>query len=397
MFTHSTESYDLKLDQACIFLEDGSPTRISGTFHMSLPQSSSFKSITVQLLGVLKVPRDDVLIRSERQQTTCISEESIGSSRYMSSFQLPAGDYEFPFSLPVPPRILETITCRRRMSHTYHVQAIIKRRFKGNSTVSRPIRLYHYPDLSADYPSLSIPTVERQSHQGIQYCISLPDSHIPFASNFHVKCLFAPISKTIKLDTVSINILEKHDLRVDATASESVMYDVHVINMSTSCIIFNATYDHPGQTLEAPAPAADDVPSAEWKMSLLVQLPESFSLGSQSVSTRTIHINHTLILQAQFHDTETDTPITIKEKIPFSIYMTPAVINEDGTIHGQDIENFKAFECAPPPYGHHLTDTVPAEWSQYMKLLSVSSQQQCTPIAQESLGSEPPTYQACCT
>jgi hypothetical protein len=92
----------------------------------------------------------------------------------------------------------------------------------------------------------------------------------------------------------------------------------------------------------------------------------------------------------------------IEEKIPFAIYMTPAVIEVDGTIHGQDIESFKEYGSAPPAYGNHKSDAIPAEWAEYLKQLSLSSQPECyqpetdsrpcIPIVQGSRNDEPPGY-----
>lgn len=93
----------------------------------------------------------------------------------------------------------------------------------------------------------------------------------------------------------------------------------------------------------------------------------------------------------------------IEEKIPFAIYMTPAVIEADRTIHGQDIESFKEYESAPPAYGDHKRDAVPAEWAGYLRQLSLSSQQECyqreidsascIPFVQGPQSNEPPVYQ----
>jgi hypothetical protein len=104
-------------------------------------------------------PRDDFLIQNDRERITLISEQNIGSSKCLPSFQLPAGSYKFPFSIPLPGRILETVTCQRQMYHTYHVVAKIERRFRGNSTISRPIRIYNDPNLWVDHQLISTPVV----------------------------------------------------------------------------------------------------------------------------------------------------------------------------------------------------------------------------------------------
>ena len=146
---------------------------------MSLPHKSSFKCIKVQLLGLLEMygnqpslnskasaniklthsPRDEFLIQSGRQYTTSISEQPIGSSKKLNPFQLPPGDYEFPFNIPLSGRMLETITGLQHSYHTYQVQAIIERRFRGNTIISQDLRIYQTPDLYVSHQISSIPTV----------------------------------------------------------------------------------------------------------------------------------------------------------------------------------------------------------------------------------------------
>jgi hypothetical protein len=157
---------------------------------------------------------------------------------------------------------------------------------------------------------MKLQTVERQAEQDIRYCISLPDSKIPFASEFPVKCHFFPLSKNLKIVSVSVSVLERHRLESDATASESAMHNIFTIRTSSTSTIFQFDYNYTDQTLEASA-TEDDITSAEWSLSVPVQLPESFDLASQSISTRAIEISHDLMVQAIFHDTESNTPITV--------------------------------------------------------------------------------------
>lgn len=155
----------------------------------------------------------------------------------------------------------------------------------------------------------TIQAIERQSDQEIQYCISLPDSYIPFGSTFPVKCYFSPLSKNLNLNTVSVAVLERHRLRVDATASESALYNILTLNSSRTSTIFESEHDYSHQTPETLMEG--DITSAEWSLNLPVQLPESFDLAAQSVSTRSIQIDHQLVIRAQFHNTETDASIMV--------------------------------------------------------------------------------------
>ena len=110
-------------------------------------------------------PRDNFLIQSDRRNMSHISGQTIGSSKCLSSFQLPAGTYEFPFSISLPHRMLETVTTQEHAYHTYHVQAIIERRFKADSIISQPIRIYNHPDLLADHRLLSSPVSSANPNQ----------------------------------------------------------------------------------------------------------------------------------------------------------------------------------------------------------------------------------------
>lgn len=123
-----------------------------------------------------------------------------------------------------------------------------------------------------------------------------------------MKCYFSPLSKNLKIMSVAISVLERHLLQSDATAAESAMHNVFTIRTSRTSAIFQSKHNCTDQTLETLA-TEDDIPSAEWCLSLPVQLPDSFDLASQSISTRDIQISHELMVQAKFHNTETSTPI----------------------------------------------------------------------------------------
>lgn len=97
---------------------------------------------------------------------------------------------------------------------------------------------------------------------------------------------------------------------MDATASEAAMHNIFTINTLSTSTIFQSRNDYSDQTSET-LDIRDDVPTTDWELSLPVQLPESFDLASQSISTRVIQISHNLVVRAQFHNTETHTPITV--------------------------------------------------------------------------------------
>ena len=138
----------------------------------------------------------------------------------------------------------------------------------------------------------------------------LPDSNIPFASRFPVKCFFTPLSKSLQLDTVKLLVMERHVLRVDATAAESALHNISTIATSRTSTIFQSEHTSFDQTSGLLATEGDE-PPAEWSLSLPVQLPESFDLASQSVLAGIINISHRVVVKAQFRDTENNANITV--------------------------------------------------------------------------------------
>lgn len=88
------------------------------------------------------------------------------------------------------------------------------------------------------------------------------------------------------------------------------MHNIFTVRTSSTSTIFQSEHNYTDQAPEVLA-TEDDLPSAEWSLSLPVQLPDSFDLALQSVSTRDIQISHQLMVQAQFHNTKTGTQITV--------------------------------------------------------------------------------------
>lgn len=91
------------------------------------------------------------MISSDREQITFERNQSLAASKTLSSFTLPAGDYEFPFLIPLTSDAAETITGVNHEYHSYKMQVVIERRFGNEFVVSRPIRVYRLFELETDH------------------------------------------------------------------------------------------------------------------------------------------------------------------------------------------------------------------------------------------------------
>ena len=145
----------------------------------------------------------------------------------------------------------------------------------------------------------------------------MPDSNIPFGSKFSVKCFFSPLSKNLKPNTITLSILEKHNLRVDATAAESAMHNILTVTTSRNSTIFESNHNISDQTTDTSVEDDYENLAAEWSLDLPVQLPTNFNLASQSISTRIIKMSHELVIKAHFENTETGASIIVSHQSPY--------------------------------------------------------------------------------
>ncbi|KAJ6010035.1 hypothetical protein N7499_004562 [Penicillium canescens] len=359
MFGKDIASSELRLDQSCIFVQEGrheelSPS-ITGRFSLSLAQPATFKSIQVRLRGILSIPIEGFLGPEIREQLTFDRQQALATTKTLNAFQMPAGEHEFLFSIPIPSKMFSTVISSNRQYHKYKVEVVIERRLKSDFVVSQPIHVYQLCGLEQSYLRPYNPlTLERQSDQNIQYCISLADRNIPFGCTFPVECWFAPLSKGTKLNAVTVKVQERQSVRLDATAAESVRQNIHFVTCAHNHTVFSKKIDF----ADGNEPTGADSMETEWRINTSVCLPRTLGGCSQSLSTKHIKIKHVLSIKAEFCDEEGQVTAEISEVIPIEIYMTPCVIGENGFIHGRDIQQLQGDDHPPPAYNDHLSDLI---------------------------------------
>ncbi|KAJ5306867.1 hypothetical protein N7508_005882 [Penicillium antarcticum] len=251
--------------------------------------------------------------------------------------------------------MFSTVTSPHHDYHKYNVEVVIERRLKSDFVVSQPIHIYQLCGLEQSYLRPCSPlTLEGQSDQDIQYCISLADRNIPFGCTFPVECWFAPLCKGTKLNAVTVEVQERQSVRLDATAAESVRQNIHFVTCAHSHTVFSKKIDF----ADGSEPTGADLMETEWRINTSVCLPRTLGGCSQSISTKHIKIKHVLIVKAEFCTEEGEISAEISEVIPIDIYMTPCVIGENGFIHGRDVQQLQGNDHPPPAYNDHLSDLI---------------------------------------
>ncbi|RAK72540.1 uncharacterized protein BO72DRAFT_520786, partial [Aspergillus fijiensis CBS 313.89] len=397
-----------RLDKSCIFLPTshftGSMPSATGKFFLSLPEAIWAKTIKVRLVGRLKIKRNNEMITEDRELITYKEEQGLVSSKTHSSFQIPAGKYEFLFDIPIPSDLFETSVGPDHNYHTYQIEAIVERRVWRDIVVSQVLSIYKLPEvelcpLSAESPL----TIGGESAQNIEYCISIPSPTIPFGSIFSVDMGFQAPSKDVDLSALTLEVIESHHIRLNATAAQAAL-NILSVSASRTHSLFKETQSPVGGS------GSVSCTGTEWAVSSRVALPRSVSLCSQSVRTKMVTIDHAFEVRAEFRDRNGRLFDTIAISIPFSIYMTPRVIGPDGSICEKVLEYGT---CPPPPYERHTSHARLLDPSEVMddsgqctlsvadRILDGQVQHQsqllglAAPCYELATGCDPPVYALC--
>jgi hypothetical protein len=88
---------------------------------------------------------------NDRERITFERNQALAASKTLSSFTLPAGEYDFPFRILLASDTAETITGVNHEYHSYKVQGIIERHFGKDFVIARPLRVYRLSELETDH------------------------------------------------------------------------------------------------------------------------------------------------------------------------------------------------------------------------------------------------------
>lgn len=102
---------------------------------------------------------ESVIFNTYHEEITFERKQALASSKKLSSFSLPAGDYQLPFEITLDGHLFETIVGPRHQYHSYELYGIIERRLSRDIVVSHPVRIYNPVVLEMDDIWLSTPRV----------------------------------------------------------------------------------------------------------------------------------------------------------------------------------------------------------------------------------------------
>ncbi|THC91392.1 hypothetical protein EYZ11_009141 [Aspergillus tanneri] len=198
--------------------------------------------------------------------------------------------------------------------------------------------------------------IENQWHEKVQYTVSIPDVNIPFGSTFPVEFWMAPMAKGLKLGAITIEVREKHNLKIAASAAYSAHCGVNFFTSAEEYTIFSERYDAGNYVM-----LGSELLNVEWRVEKTVCLPRGFEACTQSVDSKNINICHMLAFTIELHN-ENGSLSKIQGTFPINIFMSPRTISKNAVVHILDLQQFQADRNAGPPlYGNHIADLLLSE------------------------------------
>ncbi|KAL2830502.1 membrane-associating domain-containing protein [Aspergillus cavernicola] len=217
------------------------------------------------------IPRVGFLVSDERERVTFERTGILAVPETVRSFQLQPGNHAFPFNIPLSGVELDTLT-----GPEYDLEA------DQDLHGSKSRRGLHWSGFSGGCWKTLQPS---------QYHLSIPDQAVPYGCTFPLECWFPPRSENITLESVTVEVIEKHDIKFDATAAESVRYNTHFVTANKNLTIFEETHDF-----------SQENTAHEQQISMPIYLPRSLNSYSQTFLSRNIKIEHSLVVSAEFLD-----------------------------------------------------------------------------------------------
>lgn len=107
-----------------------------------------------------------------------------------------------------------------------------------------------------------------------------------------------PLSKSLAVTSITVRVIEKHELSLPATAAESVQYSTYFITSNERHVIFEEKHDF--SVVDGALSSEKDANVQQ--ISMPVRLPSEPGACSQSFSSRKIKISHVLLVTIECID-----------------------------------------------------------------------------------------------
>lgn len=230
---------------------------------------------------------------------------SVSTSGGNKMHQLPAGTHFFPFELPVPGDIGESIEGNRNAQLTYWLVATIERGTLQHDLVAKKhVRIVRTVGVDS-YDIAHTVTIENTWPKKIEYKITVPCKAVPIGSQLEVQFAMIPMDKGLKLGKIRADIVEYVSL---SSPTHAAREEQHVVAQQSFEVAPN--FDH----------FAD-----QWELIKFMDVPQSLSRCTQDVMVQPYtKINHKFrcfisLINQDGHTSE------LRASLPITLYISPNI------------------------------------------------------------------------
>lgn len=280
---------------------EAEPVELSGTLHLTNPESINIRSIKIKLEGKWKVSwfveptvsslqvRDKGIIMDEELNLYPTDGASTGSSH-----KIAPGTHEWRFSFKMEPSIPESVEGLPGSFVVYDLKAEIDRGWGSkNLLAEKHVRVIRTlgRDMSETVP---LPYSNEDTWKDkLWYHIYIPTRYYIFGTSITAEFILCPLHKGVTIGKIKMEILERIQLTTEGGKNRQHSKDT---------VVATHEQEMPENVLQPRVEEVTGMPDESYHFKVTLPLERSLNKARQSVDSEHIKIFHNLKIYVNLHN-----------------------------------------------------------------------------------------------
>ncbi|TID20906.1 NADH-ubiquinone oxidoreductase 30kDa subunit [Venturia nashicola] len=362
----AVKCFDIRLDNPFVVFQgdpnEAEPVELSGTLHLTNPESINIRSIKIKLEGKWKVSwfvEPTVSSLQVRDKGIIMDEEltlypTDGASTH-TSHKIAPGTHEWRFSFKMDPSIPESVEGLPGSFVVYDLKAEIDRGWGSkNLLAEKHVRVIRTlgRDMSETVP---LPYSNEDTWKDkLWYHIYIPTRYYIFGTSITAEFILCPLHKGIKIGKIKMEILERIQLTTEAGKNRQHSKDT---------LVASHEEDMPSNTLDPRVEEVTGMPDESYHFKVTLPLERSLNRARQSMDSEHIKIFHNLKIYVNLHNPDGHISQLLVRNL-LHIFISPSLrVGDDQMIQANPSQLAEVSETnesgqieVPPTYERHRLD-----------------------------------------
>lgn len=282
---------------------EAEPVELSGTLHLTNPESINIRSIKIRLEGKWKVSwfveptvsslqvRDKGLVMDEELNLYPADGASTGTSH-----KIAPGTHEWRFSFKMEPSIPESVEGLPGSFVVYDLKAEIDRGWGSkNLLAEKHVRVIRTlgRDMSETVP---LPYSNEDTWKDkLWYHIYIPTRYYIFGTSITAEFILCPLHKGVTIGKIKMEILERIQLTTEGGKNRQHSKDT---------VVASHEQEMPDNILQPRVEEVTGMPDESYHFKVTLPLERSLNKARQSVDSEHIKIFHNLKIYVNLHNAD---------------------------------------------------------------------------------------------